>query len=73
MGEWQDISTAPKDGTRILTWGRLHADLDGGEAPCITISTHDVYGWYAPDFGGHEPALWQPLPPPPNTGKGEGV
>ena len=67
MREWQDISTAPKDGTRILTWGCLHddGDADMGETPFMTISEYGSYGWYSHEFGGHQPDMWMPLPPPP--------
>lgn len=63
---WLDISTAPKDGTRILV---------------TTKSDHIMIVWYEENFGmngwvsypgayGCEPTHWQPLPTPPHGGGG---
>lgn len=65
--EWQDISTAPKDGTRIITesrglvgtsrWSERFADAygDGDTSP----------GWYSETLDRrHEPTHWMPLPTP---------
>lgn len=65
---WQDIETAPKDGTRILLWwpwwnakhailGAFNPHLRGGQ-------------WEAPEVkyhSGPQPQLWQPLPAPPSA------
>jgi hypothetical protein len=67
--QWRDISSAPKDGTRILTWGCLHDDggVDMGETPTWRESWWTEYGWYSPVLGGHEPIMWMPGPPPPTV------
>lgn len=59
---WQDIATAPKDGTALLLCGYL----DGPHDPRIKVG-----GWN-PEFrcwkifgASWEPKFWQPLPPPP--------
>jgi len=93
MGEWQDISTAPKDGTtfqaRIAGYG--DHNMIGWEWGLRDGSDRDCGGWFY--AGGDDPpdcwtdgVCWAEnedgvpsalpthwLPPPPNTGKGEGV
>lgn len=66
-GGWRDISTAPKDGTRILVW----------REPVVPGAAYfDVTGWpnnwtglwptaYMHYADGHEPTHWMPLPAPP--------
>lgn len=57
---WQDISTAPHDGTRILLWASAWHD------PCSG-------SWYGSDWRqvydlptfAHSPTHWMPLPPTP--------
>lgn len=60
MSEWQDISTAPRNGTRLLL---LHLPTytisSGGYDPC-----HHV--WYGLS---HDPTHWQALPAPPKPEK----
>ncbi len=69
--EWQPIATAPKDGTRILTWGCLHDDsgIDMGESPRVELTKFsDVYhSWVSEEIGSHEPTHWMPLPKPPTA------
>lgn len=70
MTAWQDIATAPKNGTRILLVGRdMYGDKDAGE-PLSRINI----GFWDTEFrngawiglGTHfPPTHWQPLPEPP--------
>jgi hypothetical protein len=64
---WRSMESAPRDGTRILTWGSLHDDgsADMGEVPAVQLSRYGHYGWWSAEWGCHEPTLWQPLPHPP--------
>ncbi|MBS0175055.1 MAG: hypothetical protein JSR64_13540 [Nitrospira sp.] len=70
---WRPIETAPKDGTQILTWGRLHDDggIDMGEQPRVRVSNWSpTYNcWYSACSGSHAPTFWRHIPaPPPDTG-----
>ena len=79
--EWQDISTAPKDGTHIIVFngdgdkrfytepnaiGIVKWDNNG-----FTLSSGEnaIYGWMAVDccdgVTQYDPTHWMPLPPPP--------
>jgi len=62
MSEWQDISTAPKDGTRILVYQRI-----GGPDFVRWIGApHNK--WSIDGFGSvDKPTHWMPLPAPPVT------
>lgn len=66
---WRDISTAPRDGSKVLTWGCLHNDrgVDMGEQPSWQVSWWLDCGWYCLMWGSHEPTHWMPLPAPPVT------
>lgn len=58
---WQDISTAPKNGTRILIWdGEDYYIADWRE-------WNDKNGWFIDYFGEEKinPTHWQSLPKPP--------
>jgi hypothetical protein len=68
MSEWQDISTAPKDGTRFLAvvnddvrfvyWGKTsHVPLYGFNTCDEGVENCDLC----------EPSVWMPLPPPPKA------
>lgn len=72
---WQDISTAPKDGTVVLVYGFSesdYVDLEDGE-PGITRSTYPAYvsiqkhiWWLAGElYQIRLPTHWMPLPAPP--------
>lgn len=59
MTDWQLISTAPKDGTRVLV------AMPSG---VVTISFWAQDHWWSPFSGRHErqqPTHWMPLPNPP--------
>lgn len=69
---WQDIETAPKDGTEVLLWGVCWRDHQA-YAPDRNV------GWWAADGLGWQtrakdedidPTHWQPLPTPPSRGEG---
>jgi hypothetical protein len=63
MSDWQPIETAPKDGTRVLTFGPdriVTAYFDPG------VRGHErefPAGWR----GAFEPTHWMPLPAPPEA------
>lgn len=71
--EWQDIATAPKDGTPVDLWCINHLKWDKrGErvvnrkwGPCINIWQREDEGWgLSEDM---EPTHWLPLPAPPKA------
>lgn len=65
---WQDISTAPRDGTRILAWGFPYGPsvriVEWGSGRYLGRKKGYEQGWS--DHPGHtcEPTLWMPLPDP---------
>src|SRR6266403_4351420 len=64
MGDWQPISTAPKDGTRILLYGRSGIGLGnwGRNIAGNECWLRDI-GWFQV---GQLPTHWFPLPDPPS-------
>ena len=73
MSEWQDISTAPKDGTVVDLWAAERERYDNSRiTDCFfvrgqwvhtrTIYDEDTDDELAPLFN---PTHWMPLPPPP--------
>ena len=71
MGEWQDISSAPRDGTRTLlaySSGDKPTDWDlaacryGGAGWCFSL-----YGEVGSPIH-FKPTHWMPLPEPPSQG-----
>jgi hypothetical protein len=69
MSEWQPIETAPKDGTRFLTWCTTYGVRVG-----MAYNRHDHDDWLSnldaygrSSKGGMRASHWQPLPPPPET------
>lgn len=78
-GEWRDISSAPRDGTRILGYGQLAGEVNGPseEYEIVPIewrggfTDYVGYNWYIP-FGDAyaawlKPTHWMPLPDKPHT------
>jgi hypothetical protein len=75
MGEWQDISTAPKDGTGIrIAWGGpdnwTTADAMWRDGEWIAAATFYNPQYTKPPMSYGEsvvakPTHWQPLPAPP--------
>ena len=66
---WKDISTAPKDGTRILAWMEDRAEIRKG-FPLAELDGIDIIywsitckGWIGSRFG--TPTHWMFLPQPP--------
>jgi hypothetical protein len=73
---WQDISSAPKDGTRILVW-TIHGDVELSDWFVVKsinyvpvegteffrrVETEREGGWNS-----NTPTHWQPLPDPPEA------
>lgn len=60
MGDWQDISTAPRDGTEVLVYvpRRLGALYAGASNPTGVQ-------WWSRNLGDVQPTHWMPLPAPP--------
>jgi len=60
---WQPISTAPKDGTAVLTF--QESPLTGGKMK-VALWRDDTVpkGWSASEDA---PTHWMPLPVPPNS------
>jgi len=83
MTEWQDISTAPKDGTSIIVM-YIHIDTEivhaafWIDADETSFGDPDDVGWWTYDWnecgrakmdGIYSPTHWMPLPPaPPKKG-----
>lgn len=65
---WQDISTAPKDGTPILVFVRTD---EGAEMQQVAVHDGDrLYPWAVSDGSSYHRDLfthWMPLPPPPRS------
>lgn len=73
MNAWQDISSAPRDGTAILAHDG-YCTSDGQRSPPTTVAWSDVkyrHGWQLCEYGSHaedtdyDAKFWMPLPAPP--------
>lgn len=72
MSEWQDISTAPKDGTGILGyWGTVPDFVGNPWASYCVVQFVDGEWRDADDEEKRyaEPHFWMPLPPAPEAAK----
>lgn len=71
MSEWQDIKTAPKDGTSVMLHcsdgyicvGEWSENLNYDDKSGWT--DHGVESWTYEQYRFIDPTHWQPLPPPP--------
>ena len=65
MSEWRPISTAPKDGTKIIAY--LEAENHCDEVWKIQWLEEEEgqAGWYDNYGGDFSPIYWMPLPDPP--------
>jgi hypothetical protein len=62
VSEWQPIDTAPKDGDRILIFGKW----DGVVSARWIGEPHNIW-LIEPGSVARDPTHWMPLPEPPNT------
>lgn len=81
VGGWQDIATAPKDGTYLLLWEQYSTNPFVG---CWAFGSWSVSHEHVDAEGGWDGAIvvdsisqdrithWMPLPPPPTTSAGSG-
>lgn len=79
MTEWQDISTAPKDGTAILAvnsnrdravvrWGHLDGERMGWVPVFASVEVaFRMWNDGGDGYWNGRATHWQPLPPPPAT------
>lgn len=72
MTDWQPIETAPKDGTRILVYGKWRGELYGptDDDAAIYVAIWGGDGWMVEGSEYYSPWVdpathWQPLPEPP--------
>jgi hypothetical protein len=64
MSEWQDISTAPKDGTRILLFANGRVSVGGFDPHW----SGNCWVFIDPRIAtGTGPTHWMPLPAPPSA------
>lgn len=68
MSEWQPIETAPKDGTRILVYGKTWPEIAVAEwrPTCILPEAWVLHPYCESDA---EPSHWMPLPSSPEDVK----
>ena len=67
MSEWQDISTAPKDGTWVLVWGAFDREMPQVHFAAFNKGTGywlDTYGLQEDPWVGNAIGAthWMPLP-----------
>ena len=64
MADWQPIETAPRDGTRVLTYDSVRGFRDLMKWNMKTGDWRDDAGEFF-----LQPTHWQPLPAPPSEGR----
>lgn len=69
MTEWQDIGTAPKDGTEVWAFNGEQARMKWIEGDGYALWIYDDEVIADVDPNPEQPTHWMPLPPPPSTGK----
>jgi len=63
---WQSLETAPRDGTKLLLWARVHNSTDA--AASVVVGRYDItFGWVGASAGVIliVPTHWMPLPDAP--------
>lgn len=75
-GDWQDIATAPRDGTWVLLAGGSinYGWCRDDRPPAVTSQYMDgcwQFAWYDSGYYGEyeTPTHWMPLPSPPREGE----
>jgi Protein of unknown function (DUF551) len=69
LQRWQSIETAPRDGTKVLLWARLHDSTDASLS--FMIGQYDIsFGWVAtsPSVMPIVATHWMPLRAPTEAG-----
>lgn len=64
--DWMPIETAPKDGTRILTYSPRAAKL-GFSTIRINLWNKSMGCWWHTNTNHWPPTHWMPLPAPPSA------
>ncbi len=81
MSEWKSISTAPKDGTRVLVWSKTRAEIAHwdpeptrweGEGACWTVYDANDHFYSIHLVDDEAPTHWMPLPSEPSPIGGRG-
>jgi len=66
VSEWQPIETAPKDNSRVITFGGGLVGTSRYAGKFAEVYGDTSPGWYSEQLDRrHEPTHWQPLPEPP--------
>jgi hypothetical protein len=66
MPDWQPIESAPRDGTRILVWGKIFPEH---AVACWRPKGVLMEGWESHPYSECDivsPTHWMPLPDPPH-------
>lgn len=68
LGKWQDIGTAPKDGTQFLAFIPSYYQGKGGISVVLRMNGL----WFDSRAWPTTPSHWMPLPSPPSLNTTEG-